>query len=224
MEDFSEQTRANKKTSWWKPLTRLSFVLRFLLTLGSFYCFIFVFGWFAQYLIVLSTSITRCRGSAICLNIALAFCAPFISNIFVMPLWEFLKFPFIRKRNPFNSVFHVIEILNGWRKVLFPENENENKQKTLLDENIYYEDSTYSLEKEQDDNMQINVLSQPWNWICDLFDIVFLLYLIGYVIFLILIIANKCSYYPFDLLNFGLILIPLFDIFILMILYVVSFI
>lgn len=89
-------------------ISQFSFFGRLLLTLFSVYGFMIVFGWGIQYLLLISTTNYKEKVYGAFYLIIYTFYGLAVSNILVIPLWEFFKFPFLRKMNCFESIFYLI--------------------------------------------------------------------------------------------------------------------
>ena len=91
-----------------KWISQFNFYGRLLLTLFSVYGFMIVFGWGIQYLLLISTTNYKTKVYGAFYLIIYTFYGLAVSNILVIPLWEFFKFPFLRKTNCFESIFYLI--------------------------------------------------------------------------------------------------------------------
>ena len=90
-------------------LSLLSTIYRILLTLYSVYPLIIFTTWMVEVFLVLCVMYHPNAASVIIISIIYFIFAGFVANFATISLWEFFKFSFLRKNNPFNTVFYLAD-------------------------------------------------------------------------------------------------------------------
>ena len=167
-EEDEVETKPKSLLKWF---SQFSFAGRALLTMYSVYGVVILFGWDMQYLVFISTTNYASKIVGSLYILLYTFYGVVVSNVIIIPLWDFFKFPFLRKSNCFNSITYLIGKILG---------KNEKYEKTASREiyNIDANDNVYTLVL----NCSITIFSIIW------------FFLIGYA-------YAGFAYTPFDYCN-----------------------
>ena len=105
-----------------KKLFYLTFLGRIIMTIYSFYALFFIFNIIIQYIILIPGIISNIQNNIvqIILDIINFIFGIYISNILIIPIYEFFSFPFLRYYNPFahlESFLQIIDIIGERRNI-----------------------------------------------------------------------------------------------------------
>ena len=108
----AQETSPSKILKW---LSQFSYVGRILLTMYSVYGIMILFGWDMQYIVFVSTTnySSKIVGSIYILLYTLYGIT--VLNVILIPLWDFFKFPYLKKSNCFNSITYLLSKIFSYK-------------------------------------------------------------------------------------------------------------
>ena len=104
-EEEVPETSPSKVLKW---LSQFSYVGRILLTMYSVYGIMILFGWDMQYIVFISTTNYSSKIVGSIYIILYTLYGITVSNVILIPLWDFFKFPYLKKSNCFNSITYLL--------------------------------------------------------------------------------------------------------------------
>ena len=130
----AQETSPSKILKW---LSQFSYVGRILLTMYSVYGIMILFGWDMQYIVFVSTTnySSKIVGSIYILLYTLYGIT--VSNVILIPLWDFFKFPYLKKSNCFNSITYLLSKIFSY-KMKYEKSDYRIKQQLLYPYCEYY--------------------------------------------------------------------------------------
>lgn len=173
---------------------QFSFITRILFTLGSLYSLVILFGWFCQYLLIMTSSFWKTDFISTISIIIFLFYSLAISNFYIVIVWEFIKFPYLRHSNPFFTIHYLLKspVIN------IP----------CIKEYVHNDDANFN--------------TSPKSWFTKIFNILCMIFGLIWIVFLLLVgIGGPYTY--FDAINLIVLIIPLAHFILEIILYTLTF-